>query len=473
MTHFHSLSRARALASRFLGAVPLVAWALAASGCAQILGLGDYEEGAGGSASSSTASGSSTATASVSGSVSGSTSSDASGSGTGGSGGSGATCTTQGSLLDVFTGSNIDSQRVATAFDATNHVTLAAISRNGSGMTGIEVVGIRDNGQVLAPASYEVVSGGATVDALVVTGGAVIAYVRAGNQLGEVHFAYSNGQFSGAPVFVAYTDVPDVACGAMGSINRFMFQRPLDPANPRWVAICRHSSLPYEKVYVGGISTSSFVSQEAIDEPADRLDSYFALGGGKEILFAGGDPSPLGAAFRFGSTPGELAEKHTMIAEADPDRETVNLSDVPDGQGGIRVFLATLDSTSIIPAHIYVTQAAGDNLAQLATQPTPGLALVTDPTGTSDLAGFSPIVVTTGRLAGAGATVDRKSVIFTLMTSEGALLTRTTVRQADAGLSIDNATSLSTSGPSYLVLWNEGNQTSQTIHAQALLCVGG
>ena len=146
---------------------------------------------------------------------------------------------------------------------------------------------------------------------------------------------------------------------------------------------------------------------------------------------------------------------------------------MPDGQGGIRVFLATLDSTSIIPAHIYVTQAAGDNLAQLATQPTPGLALVTDPTGTSDLAGFSPIVVTTGRLAGAGATVDRKGVIFTPMTREGALLTRTTVRQADAGLSIDNATSLSTSGPSYLVLWNEGNQTSQTIHAQALLCLGG
>lgn len=473
MTSFLRLSRPRV---HTLGSLGVAAFVLASAsgGCAQILGLGDYQEGAGGSTGSSTGT-VNTTSATMTTTSTGSTSSDASSSGSGGTGGGpNVTCTTQGPLVDVFTGDDLDSRAVASTFEPNDHVTLVAVARNGGGMSSVTVGGIRDNGQVLTPASYDFTGGGGTsVDALVLAaGGDLIAYVRAGNKLGEVHFGYSNGQFLGTPTFTPYTDIPDAMCDTGGHINRFTFERPVDPAHPRWVAVCRDNTFPVEKVYVGTPTTGLQVSQEAQDEPADSLSEFISIGNGREIIFAGGDPSD-GAHYRFGTTPAELATKHLIVADSDPNRTTIQIASAPDGSGGVLVFVATLDKTTFTPAHIFSLHAAGDALADLEMQPPPGLTPVVDLDSVEDLAGFAPLVVSPGHLAGAGSSVDRKNVIFTYLKADGTLLTRVPVRQADAGLSIDQASAVSTSAPTFYVLWNEGNQTNQTIHAQAMLCIGG
>ncbi len=454
--------------------------ALAAAGCAQILGLDSYKEGAGGSASSGTiSSGTMSSGTLASGTMSsgtmssGTMSSGTMATGAGGGGGAPpATCSTQGSLVTVMSDPTLSQEAVMT-YDTTSHNTFVATSFGGMMSSGVKITIVRDNGNVDPVQTFTAANGGVSVDAIRLVPGMAIVYARVGNQIGEVQFPVSgSGLTGGAATFVAYNDIPDVACSSAGFVNNFTMRQPIDTTAPRYVAVCHHTTPDYEKVYVGDRTTSVQVSQEVVNEPADKLQAYFALPNGQQIMFAGGDPS-IGTWYRAGMTPAELATKRSINVENDPMRVSLGIAETLDPMGGIQAFVATLDKTSITPARMYVVGAPANNLNQLSMTPPPGLTKIADITMLGELAGFSPLIVTAGRLGGAGSTVDRKTVLFTWLKADGTLLTRELIRTADVGLSIGQATAVSTTGPTYLVGWGEGNQTNTTIYAQAVLCVGG
>ena len=436
--------------------------ALAGGGCLQILGLDGYKEGGGGSA----ATGSSTSTTSPTSTGTMSTSASTGGAG----GGVPADCTAQGSIVDVMTRPDLSTRDLAMDFAPLNHVTYFATSYGSSGspsVGGVIVNTVSDNGNVGTPQTYEIQNSGVTVSGIKLTPTDLIVYARLGGQIGEVHF-----RMNVAPTFAPFADILDPACTSPNFISDFQMQQPIDAASPRWVAVCRDQAGGLEKMFMGNATVSQLISQETLGEPADKLQSYIGLAGAHQMIFAGGDPMS-GAWYRSGTTAAELSVKRTIEAESDPARSTLSMAQVPDGNGGIQVFVATLQNANITPARLFVMGAPPNNLTQLSMKPPPGLKKIADITMLGQLGGFSPVFVTPGRLAGAGATVDKKNVLFTFMRSDGTILTRPLVRQADPGLSIDQATSVPVGVPSYMVGWSEGNQASQTIHAQTMLCVGG
>lgn len=455
-----------------VGVAGLGALALGSGGCAQILGLDSYKEGGGGSGTTTT---SSSTTGSMTTTGTGSMTTTSTGTGMGGGGGAApADCSTQGGFVDVMSGPGLSSRDIVMAFAPMPHVTFVATSYQSMMGGGVKVNIVRDNGQVDTPQSYDINNGGVQVVDISLSPGVVTVYARIGSQIGEVQFPVNGNGFTGAPAtFTPYTDIPDVACQAQGYISDFRMQQPLATSHQRWVAVCRTQSAPlYEKVYVGDPTMSVQVSQEMQNEPADKIEAYFGLPGGQNVIFAGGDPMS-GAWYRAGTTPAQLATKRQMFAENDPMRLNLAMAQVLTPGGDIQVFLATLANPSITPARLYVSSTPPANITDLSNMPPPGLKKIADITTLGQLGGFAPVSISQGRLSGAGSTVDKKNVLFTWMAADGTILARPLVRTADVGMSIEQAVSIPLNTPSYMVGWGEGNATTTTIRTQQVLCVGG
>jgi hypothetical protein len=450
-----------------LGRAALLCGAVVAStGCLQVLGLDAYKEGNGGAGTG--ASGTTGTMSTGTGTMTTGTMSTSASSGTGG--GTPVNCAVTSLVLDVMSGADLNGD-VSVAPEPMGHRVFVASGFSTMTGNGVRAALVRDGGSVSTASDWVFMNGGVQVMGTGIKPGAAVAYVRAGGQLGEVRFPIDQNGFSGTPTFVPFNDIPDPACNMNGFINEAVMQEPLDVNAPRWAVVCHNQSPMNEKLYIGNATTSVLVATEAAGEPADKLRNYFALPGGQQAIFTGGDPSS-GTWARFGPDAASLAVKHQVVADTDPNRLTLGITETPDGSTGLRLFVATIDKANITPAHFFTADFPAASLGTIGNMPTPGLTEIAQANMLSELAGFDPVAVTTGHLGGAGATIDNKNVLFTWLKSDGTLLARLNVRVADPGMQIDRATTTSLS-PAYLVVWKEGNTTTKVLHAETVLCTGG
>jgi hypothetical protein len=449
--------------------VVLLAFAFS-GGCAQVIGLDDFTDqpsGGTGTGSSSASSTMSTGSSGVGGSGG-----DATG-GNGGGGGVPAQCSPGNVVTDIVSDPNLRARELQ----------IIPAAPGGNPMLVTAVGGAFDGS--MAKMTVASVSGGSpTVQSWTFSNGDVdvfgltqvdetqlAALVRAGNdQLGVVTIPLDNGGVLPLPAGLSMAFAVPSPCRLQGGfIKRAVVQEPVDLVNPRIALLCHDALATQDRLYEG--PPGSFM--EIGSGMGDHLnpEAYYRVGT-RGLLITGDNPA-TGSFFRV--FPGGGAPQQ-IIVDPDPMLWNVFIAGIPDeGASSVRLFFATIQAGSFVPATMFQRAFTESELSALGTAPVPSTVEVASLTVLEELAAFRSLTRASNGLFAAGPNITEDAVRFSWFRDDTGepLIFGLEVYSAMGGTTVTSAATAVIQQPGVIVAWFEEELGMRHVRFKTVTCVGG